>query len=151
MSGSSKTRGSRLAATQLMVTRAPSSSLRPPISTGQVVTRRLVTSGPCRRRISSAARSAEEGSARNCACRSAWRARYSAMIPTEAAMVPISPTVQLRRMLVISSSLSARPWTVSCVSATATSVSGVAPAATRAAMVSWTRLRNSPAMAVIAP
>ena len=65
-------------------------------------------------------------------------------------MVPISPTVQLRRMLVSSSSFIRRPLIFSCVRATATSVCAVAPSAMRAAMVSWIRVWNSPAMRVMA-
>jgi len=44
--GISKARPSRLAETQMSEIRSPTPMLRPPISTGQVVMRRLATSGP---------------------------------------------------------------------------------------------------------
>ena len=145
--GASNTRGSRLADVQCNVMRPPAGIWRPATSTGQVATRRLVTSGPCRRRISSMASGCRAGSARRVACRSACSASHWARMPTAAEIVPISPTVQLRRMLAMASAPRGWPSTVACMSEAVTSCCGPAPLARRSSSMRATMPSNCAASA----
>lgn len=131
-SGASNTRSSRFADGHSTRTRSPARTGCPASSTSRVATRRLAISGPRTRRASSIAAASRFGSARSRACRSGSCASACKTMPTLAAMVSSSPTVQLRTMLPISS-LDGRPSTRSRRRRSVGSPSGWPPACRAAA------------------
>ena len=94
-----------MALTQLMVMGALAGKARPPSWAGQLVLRRLLTSGSSSRSISSRAAGMALKSARSRACSAGLAARNFNTMAAEAATVDSSPTVQFLIRETSSSSL----------------------------------------------